>query len=233
MAPAQVSIPSPSQYQRHRPQRNPAREKSKLRFYTVKNGLNGDDVYSCWGQAHPFCWDPSSEYFFQGYFCKRFNSYNEAWNFLLDIPKEPEMFSNIQDSTIPLEPPETTIPKEPDKLTMNHHQTPHHHPSSHIVPPDATDNESMATYDYNTILQPHHRTIPQHVHVKTTTTNDTTVSFDGHHATPFLTIGSEEGLPRYTGKSTDDIHEFLFKLRPFLRHESINDYHSDCLDPLS
>ena len=87
-APAQVSLPSSSRQQRHhKPQRNHAREKSKWRFYAVKNGLNGDDVYSSWGQAHPFCWDPTSGYFFQGCFCKGFNSYDcKTPSFLLNHP---------------------------------------------------------------------------------------------------------------------------------------------------
>ncbi len=47
---------------------NPAREGSKWRFYAVKNGLEGDDVYSSWHQAYPYCWDPATQYFFKRLF---------------------------------------------------------------------------------------------------------------------------------------------------------------------
>ncbi len=50
--PTPVSIPSSSHRRQAKPSRNPSREGSKWRFYAVKNGLNGDDVYSSWNQAH-------------------------------------------------------------------------------------------------------------------------------------------------------------------------------------
>ena len=227
--PVQVSLQSSSRQQRSGSHRNPSREGSKWRFYAVKNGINGDDVYSSWGQSHPYCWDPSTEYFFPGCFCKGFNTYDDAWNFLLDILNEPDTFSEIRDSTIPPEPPEPQIPSEPD-LTMDHPPQEHTHTSSHVVPNDHTDDESIATYDYNMILPPHRQKIPAKVHVQPSTTNDTTVSYDSNNATPFLSIGSDKALPKYSGTSNEDINEFLFKLRPFLRHESINDCH---LDPLT
>ena len=128
--------------------------------------------------------------FFSGCFCKGFNSYDEAWNFLLDIPKEPDIFSHIRDSNIPPEPPEPPeppIPTEPDDLNMNHCQQPTQHTSSHVVPNDTTDEESLATYDYNLILPPHHQvntTIPAKVHVPPSTTNNTTTSYDSNNTPP-------------------------------------------------
>ena len=181
MAPAQVSIPSSSHRQRPKQHRNPTREKSKWQFYAVKNGLNGDDVFSSWGQAHPYCWDPTTEYFFPGCFCKGFNDYHDAWNFLLNINDKPETYSTIQDSSIPLEPPEPAIPQEPEVVDMSHHHMPTGHTSSHLVPSDITDEESMATYDYNAILPSYRRQVPQKVHVRNSTTNDTTVSINDCH----------------------------------------------------
>ena len=97
--PNPISIPSSSHHRQAKPSRNPSREGSKWRFYAVKNGINGDDVYSSWNQAHPFCWDPSTQYFFPGCFCKGFDSYDSAWDFLLDVPKEAEPVSAMMDSS--------------------------------------------------------------------------------------------------------------------------------------
>ena len=89
MAPAQVSIPSSNHCPRSKTHRNPAREKSKWRFYAVKNRLNGDDEYSSWGQAHPYCWDPKNEYFFQCCFCFLiWHSNMLSWAVLKAWPKQ-------------------------------------------------------------------------------------------------------------------------------------------------
>lgn len=108
--PAQVSLQSSSNPPRRSRHRNPSRETSKWQFYAVKNGINGDDVYSTWAQAYPFCWNPSTPYFFPGSFCKGFNSYNQAWDFLLGVsPRSPSNNHN-DNATMPQEPPEICIP---------------------------------------------------------------------------------------------------------------------------
>ena len=71
--------------QYHQTKRNLARERLRWRFYAIKNGINGDDIYSSWHQAHPFCWDPVTKYFYRGSFCKGFDDYDSAWNFLLGL----------------------------------------------------------------------------------------------------------------------------------------------------
>ena len=70
---------------RHFLSRNLSREGSKWKYYAVKNGIEGDDVYSSWHQAHPYCWNPKSHYFFSGCFCKGFDDYDLAWNYLLGL----------------------------------------------------------------------------------------------------------------------------------------------------
>ena len=90
-------------------------------------------------------------------------------------------------------PPEAAIPTKSAELVMNYHQVSHHHPSSHVVPNDTSDDKSIATNDYNAILPPHHRTsttIPQKIYVQPSTTSVTTVSSDSQHAIPFLLVGS-------------------------------------------
>ena len=64
----------------HRHRRNPEREGSKWRYYAVKNGLEGDDVYSSWHQAYPYCWNPATQIFYPGSLCKGFNDYDQAYN---------------------------------------------------------------------------------------------------------------------------------------------------------
>ena len=62
-----------------------ARERSKWRFYAVKNGTNGDKVYSSRTQVYPYCWNPETQYFFPGYICKGVDCYEFAWDFLLGL----------------------------------------------------------------------------------------------------------------------------------------------------
>lgn len=60
---------------------NPNREGSKWHYYAVKNGLEGNDVYWLWHQAHPYCWDHSTQYFLPGSFCKGFIvTIKQAWD---------------------------------------------------------------------------------------------------------------------------------------------------------
>ena len=56
--------------------KNPARERSKWRFYTVKIGTNADNVYLSWNQANR--WDTNTQYFFLGCVCKGFNLYDQT-----------------------------------------------------------------------------------------------------------------------------------------------------------
>ena len=58
----------------------------------------------------------------------------------------------MRGSTIPPEPPEAAIPTKSAELVMNYHQVSHHHPSSHVVPNDTSDDKSIATNDYNAIF---------------------------------------------------------------------------------
>ena len=108
MAPAQVSIPSSSHRPRPKTHRNPTREKSKWQFYAVKNGLNGDDVFSSWGQAHPYCWDPTTEYFFPGSLCKGFDETIDTYDYNTiikpssrsQIPMKVQLQTSSTDNTI-------------------------------------------------------------------------------------------------------------------------------------
>ena len=47
--------PSPSSNNTRR--RNPARERSKHRFYAVRNGLEGNEIYTSWRAAAPHCYN--------------------------------------------------------------------------------------------------------------------------------------------------------------------------------
>ena len=207
--------------------RNPSREGSKWRFYAVKNGLEGDDVYSSWGQAYPYCWNPDTQYFYPGSFCKGFDDYDRAWNFLLGLHSSDTTQTSPRDS-IPLEPPEFDIPPEPSSLPFPPEVIPPHDdvPLDVSEPPEV-DEQTLATYDYNAILKCSdqvHPPIPDKVSVQdsvVTNTNSTSVD----NVTPFLSATSNKALPKYSGKPTEDISEFIYKLKPFLRHGSIDNCH--------
>ena len=74
--------------------------------------------------------------------------------------------------------------------------------------------------DYNIILQhkdnviPKQRTVPTKVDISddNLTANDNTNSTETSSILPFLSHGSEKALPKYAGRSRDDINEFIFKL---------------------
>ena len=130
----------------------------------------------------------------------------------------------------PSEPPGITIPPEPTVVARDNLPPSVPHDDPNVIPQDVPDDISYGTYDYTTILPPHHHTntsVPGRVHVPPCPTADTTVTTESHNATPFLTAGSEKTLPKYSGKPKDDIHEFIFKLRPFLKHSSIDNWHLD------
>ena len=232
--PAQVSHQSSSAPHHRKPRRNPSREGSKWRYYAVKNGLHGDDVYSSWHQAHPYCWDPSTQYFYPGCFCKGFDCYDSAWDFLLGMTHQvPDSVPAFTDTTIPSEPPEQHIPDEPSVLAKHDPPVPTHDDvQSHVVPNDPTDDDSHGTYDYSVILPRHSRHpphVPTKVHVQDSSTNDVSVSVssDSNSATPFITPGTDKLLPKYSATPADDINEFIYRLQVFLDHPSIDNCHMD------
>ena len=67
--PPRVSHSSSSTLTPHTRQ-NLARERSKWRYYTAKNGTKCDDIYLSWNQAYPFCWKSHTQYFFQDVYGK-------------------------------------------------------------------------------------------------------------------------------------------------------------------
>ena len=219
---------STTTHSRQSTRRNPAREGSKWRFYAVKNGLEGDDVYSSWHQAYPYCWDPATQYFFKGCFCKGFDDYNTAWNFLLGL-SETEHNEPSYPSGVPLEPPEVHIPQEPPNINHVPPDPTMIHPDP-VYPPsqerDGNDDDSLTTIDFTKILKPgYQHPVPHKVEVNDVATTSTSTESNG--ATPFLSAASHKALPKYAGKTTDDINEFIYKLRPFLQHPLIDKCHLD------
>ena len=80
---------------------------------------------------------------------------------------------------------------------------------SRIIPPDVTNYDSHATYDYASILNKNCRIskpISSKVHVYSGNTNNTTVTTDWHSAIPFLTAGSEKVLPKYSRKHKNNVN---------------------------
>ncbi len=73
-------------------------------------------------QAHPYCWDPTTLYFIAGSFCKGFDHYDMAWNFLLGIP-DSEGNTHTNES-FPAEPPELSMSDEPSVLPTPHDVSP-------------------------------------------------------------------------------------------------------------
>ncbi len=132
------------------------------------------------------------------------------------------------DSDAPPEPPDIALPSEPPEVAMDHTQPSIPPAHSNVVPGDVNDDDSHTTYSYAKILPRQHRptaAIPAKVHVHAGTTNDTITSSDTQSALPFLTMGSEKALPKYSGRTNDDINEFLYKLRIFLNHLFIDNCH--------
>ncbi len=213
---------------RHYRSRNPSREGSKWKYYAVKNGVEGDDVYSSWHQAHPYCWDPKSQYFFSGCFCKGFDDYDLAWDFLLGVQQQ-EQESTVHQAPIPDEPPEIypipselpTAPEPPIPPTVGT-EIPTH------VSPEHNDNDdhTMASYDYNAILKRSrvNTAIPERVTVQDSLTAPSQTTAPDN-ATPFLSASSNKALPKYSGKPNEDITEFIYKLNVFLKHPSIGKCH--------
>ena len=94
----------------HKKTRNPMTEGSNHRFYAVKNGTNGSEVYSSWMEAAPYCWNHQRQYFHKGTICKGFNKYDEAWNWILNIPLQPPIQNNQIPSSPPRSLPNNAIP---------------------------------------------------------------------------------------------------------------------------
>lgn len=90
---------------------------------------------------------------------------------------------------------------------------------------DEHDNTSLTTADYVRILPPEVRSqyiVPTQVdmpHGVSTISGDSSSSSTG---LPFLTAGPDKALPRYSGKEQEDINEFVYKLKIFLEHPSID-----------
>ncbi len=108
----------------------------------------------------------------------------------------------MMDSSVPSEPPDITIPPEPTVVARDNLPPSVPHDDPNVIPQDVPDDVSYGTYDYTTILPPHHHTntsVPGRVHVPPCLTADTTVTTERHNATPFLTAGSEKTLPKYSG----------------------------------
>ena len=95
---------------RHYRSRNPSREGSKWKYHVVKNGIEGDNLYSSWHQAHPYCWDPKTQYFFLGCFCKESDDYERVWDFLLGLRHQEQPLSTHEDEITPEQPELYPIP---------------------------------------------------------------------------------------------------------------------------
>ena len=106
----------------------------------MKNGLEGDDVYLSWHQAYPYYWDPSSDYFFPGSFCKGFNHYDRAWDLLLEVNPSPP--HTQVDHDIPVEPPELNVLKEPSSTPQTFHHDTNVHPISTLPLQVSEHNEN-------------------------------------------------------------------------------------------
>ena len=81
-------------------------------------------------------------------------------------------------------------------------------------------NDQDAKPKADTVHQQVHTDIPDTFAILTVTYTDYT-----DDPTPFLTAGGDKALPRYSGRKNEDINAFFYKLRIFLNHPSINNYH--------
>ena len=210
--------------------RDPTKERSKHRFYAVRNGIEGNEVYSSWDEAAPYCYDPKTEYFSKGTVCKGFPNYHQAWDWILGI-KHTEV-------PIPEAPPTYSYPDYPpedeDYLVDSIHGTDTEPPKiseSEYLQEENTlvsDDRSEATeYDYNTFFNPGKsvQKFPAQIPTSTLTTTSDAYIEDLDNPTPFLKLGGDKALPKYAGRANEDINAFFYKLRIFLRHPSIVNCH--------
>ena len=130
-----------------------------------------------------------------------------------------------QETPVPLEPPPIVVPEEP--VDLGPVLPPHHHHQDSSLPTEEEDDDSLVMYDYVKILKQHNlRGIPQCVNVSDQdTTHTNTISDDSQLAIPFLSASSHKALPKYPGNANTDINEFIYKLKPFLQHKSIDNCH--------
>ena len=116
----------------YKKKRDPTKERSKHKFYAVRNGIEGNEVYSSWDEAAPFCYDPATEYFYKGTICKGFPSYHQAWDWILNIkttnPPEPN------------DPPEFEYPRFPPDDEEYIEESVH---GTDIEPPKIPDSEYL------------------------------------------------------------------------------------------
>ena len=222
---------TPSNSTKIKKQRNPLHEGSKHNFYAVHNGINGNEVFSSWHTAAPYCWDHKSQYFFKGTVCKGFSTYTQAWDWLLGI--------NQASYDLPPVPPEYTYPQYPpneeDSDDKSLHQDDQKATIPEYPPQDqntmiSDDQSEVTDYDYTTFIHTKpgptsKATLPSHYNNGPPTTSSASYVDTLNNPTPFLTAGSEKALPKYSGKPSDDLNAFIFKLKIFLRHPSINNCH--------
>ena len=90
---------------------------------------------------------------------------------------------------------------------------------------DEGNHNTVNMYNYNTILKPEHQhRIPNKDQVPDSIAGNT-VFTDSATTKQFLSVSSNKTLSKYNGKARDDINEFIYKLRVFLNHLSIDNYH--------
>ena len=151
-----------------------------------------------------------------------------AWDFLLGV--DPQIPPTQDEPNVPQEPSDLDVPSQPISKPSTFHQTNDKHPNSTLpsrVSDTELDDETIDTYDYNAIIKPSSRNqIPTKVQLQESST-DNTVSTESINPTPFLSAASNKALPKYSAKVRVDINEFIYKLRIFLQHPSINNCHLD------
>ncbi len=98
------------------PRRDPQREKSKKAFYGVRNGLNGNGVYSSWPACAKDVFNMSTQSYYPGTIFRGFDSYTLAYLFSIGVDEpvndlrtdtsipEPSPYSE-DDTYVELSPP--------------------------------------------------------------------------------------------------------------------------------
>ena len=206
---------SPSTSSSHTNRRDPTRERSRHPFYAVRNGVEGDEIYTSWRQAAPNCWDATTQTFYEDCTCKGFTSFDAAADWLL----------SLQDTSLP-----SDLPPEPPMAQSSHSTSsmasiiPDEDPPN-VTTRNVSDQPSINTKDYEKFISDKWLAdvIPTHVSLHSKDTSSDTDST----TLPFLSSTSSKALPTYSGKSSEDINEFLYKLKIFLNHPSIDNCHKD------
>ena len=204
-----------------RKKRNPMTEGSNHRFYAVKNGTNGNEVFSSWTAAAPYCWDHQRQYFHKGTICKGFPTYDEAWNWILNIPTHP----NTSEASLLPSPPRFQFPSEPPVHIPDddpYHpipDLPHQELQSGVISSDWSSSDSSTNtyeHDLKPPAQAQTNQVPQNIDrpIATSSVSYTEYSDD---PTPFISSGGNKALPKYSGKKSEDINAFFYKLRIFFK----------------